>query len=256
MRRIRRRIVIWMNYQGLLRIVTGVMTVVFIVFLLTQDLPVSRTWTYWTLPLSGKVIVVDAGHGGVDPGALSRDGVIEKDLNLAITLYLRDYLQQAGALVIMTREDDRDLADKATKGYSKRKTEDLFRRAELVTGKNPDLFISIHMNSVPSPKWSGAQTFYYPNHPDNARLAELIQEEIRQNLENTGRMAKPVNTIYLLKTIDQLPSVLVEVGFLSHPDESLRLADATYQKQVAASIYRAVLRFSAGEEVGVIDTIF
>ena len=93
--------------------------------LLTQSMPAAKTWSYWTLPLSGKTIAIDAGHGGVDGGAVSKQGVIEKDLNLAIALYLRDYLQQAGAIVVMTREGDYDLATGDAKAYSKRKTEDL-----------------------------------------------------------------------------------------------------------------------------------
>lgn len=221
-----------------------------VLVLLVQEPHASRTWTYWTLPLSGKTIVVDAGHGGVDGGAVSKRGAVEKDLNLAIALYLRDYLQQAGAIVLMTREDDRDLADEGTRGYSRRKREDLLRRVELIRQKKPDLVISIHMNSIPSPRWSGAQTFYYPNHPDNALLAALIQDEIRRNLENTNRVAGKVNEVFLLKSIEDIPSVLVEVGFLSNPAEASRLADADYQRAAAASIYQGILRYASGERPG------
>ncbi len=220
------------------------------VILLTQEVPATRTWTYWTLPLSGKVIAIDAGHGGADGGAVSKQGLVEKDLNLAIALQLRDYLQQAGAIVVMTREGDNDLAEEGTSKLSKRKTQDLQKRAEFVKEKNANLLLSIHMNSIPSPRWSGAQTFFYPNLPENAVLASLIQDEIRRNLENTERLAATVNTVYLLKAMNEVPSALVEVGFLSNPGEASRLADSEYQKRVAASIYQGVLRFTAGEKWG------
>lgn len=244
----KRRLVIWLNHRGVLRIGIAVSTVVLTLLLLTQELPSSRTWTYWTLPLSGKVIVLDAGHGGVDGGALSKQGLIEKDLNLAIALQLRDYLQEAGALVYMTREGDYDLAGEGTRGYSRRKTEDLLERARQVKEREADLMISIHMNSIPQTRWSGAQTFYYPNHPGNETLAYFIQEELRRNLENTNRLAGEVNTVYLLKAIEDIPTALVEVGFLSNPGEAKRLADPAYQKQVAASIYQGIIRFASGEK--------
>lgn len=250
MRGIRNRFVVWLTYRGVIRIVLGMLAVTLTIVLLTQDVPASRTWTYWTLPLSGKVVAIDAGHGGADGGAVSKQGVVEKDLNLAIALQLRDYLQEAGAIVFMTREGDYDLADEGTRKLSRRKTEDLVKRAQFVKDKEASLFISIHMNSIPSSRWSGAQTFFYPNHPDNAVLASFIQHEIRRNLENTERVASTVNTVYLLKALDDIPSALVEVGFLSNPGEASRLADGNYQKKVAASIYQGILRYTAKEKWG------
>ncbi|MBW7477514.1 N-acetylmuramoyl-L-alanine amidase CwlD [Paenibacillus oenotherae] len=250
MRGIRGRFVIWLTYRGLFRIVVGMSAVMLTVILLTQEIPSSRTWTYWTLPLSGKVVAIDAGHGGADGGAVSKQGVVEKDLNLAIALQLRDYLQEAGAIVVMTREGDYDLAEEGTRKLSRRKTEDLVKRAQFVKEKKASLFISIHMNSIPSPRWSGAQTFFYPNHPDNMMLASFIQNEIKRNLENTQRVASTVNTVYLLKAVEDIPSALVEVGFLSNPGEASRLADSNYQKMVAASIYQGILRYTAKEKWG------
>lgn len=196
------------------------------------------------MPLAGKVIALDAGHGGPDGGAVSREGTIEKDLNLAIVLYLRDYLQQAGAAVVLTREGDYDLAAPEIRGYSKRKTGDLLERARQIESRNVDFAISIHMNSMPSPRWSGAQTFYYSGNEEGKRMAEEIQKELRIVLENTNRAAKTNDTVYLLKTL-KIPTVLVEVGFLSHPEEARLLADEAYQKTVAAAIYRGILSYAA-----------
>jgi len=232
----------------MLRIGIGLAVVLLTVTLLSQDVPSTRTWSYWTLPLSGKTIAIDAGHGGMDGGAVSKQGAIEKDLNLAIALQLRDYLQQAGAIVIMTREGDYDLAQEGTRKISKRKTEDLLQRAQMVKESKASMFISIHMNSIPSPKWYGAQTFFYPSHPDNPVLAGLIQDEIKRNLENTQRLAAKKQDVYVLKALDSIPATLVEVGFLSNPGEAKRLVDADYQRKVAASIYQGILRYSSGEK--------
>jgi N-acetylmuramoyl-L-alanine amidase len=249
MRRNRSRIVIWLNFQGGLKIALTALLIGLICFIFMHELPATKTWTYWTMPLSGKKIAIDAGHGGPDGGAQSKSGILEKDINLSISLYLRDYFQQAGALVLMTREEDKDLADPGTKGLSKRKTEDLHARGDLISSQQADLLLTIHMNSIPSSQWHGAQTFYYPNHPESKLLAQLIQSEMKRNLGNTDRVAKTVDKgVYLLKAL-KIPSALVEVGFLSNPQEAALLADRNYQKKVAASIYQAVLRYYSGEKV-------
>jgi N-acetylmuramoyl-L-alanine amidase len=201
----------------------------------------------WMMPLAGKVIVVDPGHGGPDGGAVSEDGVVEKEVALRISHYLRDYLQEAGALVIMTREDDTDLASPETSRLRRRKTEDLMRRIELVKEKNADVLISIHLNSIPSPRWSGAQTFYNPVREENRRLAVLIQAELKRQLGNTDRLAKQKGDVYILKE-SPVPTALVEVGFLSHPGEAALLATESYQKRVAAAIYSGMIRYAAGEQ--------
>lgn len=243
-----RNITLWIRYRTLKRGLFSLCLMVFLVGLTVSDIRASTTWSYWSLPLAGKVIVLDAGHGGPDGGAVSKEGIIEKDINLAITLYLRDYLQQAGAVVKLIREDDRDLADESTRGYARRKTEDLKRRVRLVEEYNTDLFLSIHMNSVPSSRWSGAQTFYYPSHAGNASLAALIQDEIRHNMENTNRTSKTVDTVYLLQAL-KMPSALVEIGFLSHPGEARLLANEAYQRQISSAVYKGILRYFSGERV-------
>ncbi|MED5019984.1 N-acetylmuramoyl-L-alanine amidase CwlD [Paenibacillus chibensis] len=240
--------VLWIRLSSIKKLLMGMCLLIVFIAVASFNIPAVKTTGHWSLPLSGKVIALDAGHGGPDGGAVSKQGVIEKDVNLAITLYLRDYLQQAGAVVYLTREGDYDLANEDTKGYSKRKTEDLKQRAKLIQDTKADLFLSIHLNSYPSSRWSGAQTFYYPNHSDNAVLATLVQDEIKRNLENTDRVAKTVNTVYLLQAL-KMPSALVEVGFLSHPEESQLLRDESYQQKVAAAVYKGMLRYLSGEKV-------
>lgn len=202
----------------------------------------------WHLPLSGKVIIVDPGHGGIDGGATSKDGLLEKDIALKIANELRDYLQEAGALVLMTREKDRDLADEDISRIRERKVQDLKRRVELVNNSGGDLFISIHLNSIPSPKWKGAQTFYNRTIDENEKIARFIQDELRRNLENTNRVAKPIGDVYLLKKA-KIPGVLVEAGFLSNVEEAQLLATEKYQQKVAAAIYQGILRYYSDESV-------
>lgn len=199
------------------------------------------------MSLTGKVIVIDPGHGGPDGGA-GGDGVVEKDIALEVAQDLKDYLQQAGALVLMTREKDTDLADEDTKGLSRRKTEDLNQRVEFVKKADPDLLISLHLNAIPSSRWHGAQTFFQPRLEESEQLAKFIQGSLRHHLENTTRIAKAINNVYLLKSVD-VPAALVEIGFLSNPTEKELLSNEPYQKKTAASIYEGILRYYTKEPV-------
>lgn len=217
-----------------------------LILILNYQIITRHSWTNWHLPLAGQIIAIDAGHGGPDGGA-ENGSVVEKDATLSIAKEVRDYLQQAGALVIMTRESDRDLADSELKGLSRRKTQDLKRRAKKVEGSDADLFISIHVNAVPSGRWRGAQTFYHPKSDKNRRLAAFIQDSLRKELGNTERRAKSIEHLYLLKTIDA-PSALVEVGFLSNDAERELLAKKSYQKKIAEAIYQGVMRFYTKEK--------
>ncbi|MFC0274172.1 N-acetylmuramoyl-L-alanine amidase CwlD [Metabacillus herbersteinensis] len=205
-----------------------------------------NSWKSWNLPLTGKVIYLDPGHGGPDGGAVGNKK-LEKDVALEVSLRVRDYLQEQGALVILTRESDVDLAEERTKGYSRRKAEDLRNRVKMINESEADLFLSIHLNAIPSSKWSGAQSFYYGKYQENEQLAKFVQDELRKNLENTTRKAKPINGIYLLKYVDK-PGALIEIGFLSNPNEERLLSNEDYQDKLSASIYNGVLRYFSNEQ--------
>jgi N-acetylmuramoyl-L-alanine amidase len=219
----------------------------FVLFLILQhDFMEGNSWSSWNLPLSGKIILLDPGHGGPDGGA-GTGQTLEKDIALKITLKVRDYLQQHGALVIMTRETDKDLAAADTRGYSRRKVEDLKKRLAMINNDDNDLFVSIHLNAIPSSEWSGAQTFYAPHYQENAKAAKFIQAELRENLGNTTRKAKPINSIYILENAKK-PGVLVEVGFLSNPNEKENLKKDSYQESIAVSIYQGIIRYYSNEQ--------
>lgn len=228
----KKRLLIWISLG--LAIITGMVI----------GWPPWSSQNVFNMPLVGQVIVIDPGHGGRDGGAVSKGGVVEKEVALAIALRLRDYLQESGALVIMTRETDRDLADEGTR---RRKSQDLMRRAHLVKTSHANLFVSIHLNAVPSPRWTGAQTFYHPKLEANKKLAQQIQSELVRNLANTKRIAKQIGDIYVLKQ-SSVPSALVEVGFLSNPGEARKLADPRYQEKMAASIYNGILLYYSDQK--------
>nr|WP_245719458.1 N-acetylmuramoyl-L-alanine amidase CwlD [Pelagirhabdus alkalitolerans] len=201
------------------------------------------------LPLTGEVIVIDPGHGGVDGGAVAPDGTLEKDITLQVSEYLQDYLQQAGALVYLTREADRDLANEGTTSIAKRKVEDINARAQFIENKEAALFLSVHLNAVSSQKWSGAQTFFHASQQDSKQLATSIQNQFKSNLD-TNRDAMQLNRIFLLKHAS-CPAALVEIGFLSNQKERALLKTDIYQKRIAASIYYGILDFYDEENTSV-----
>lgn len=219
---------------------------IILLFLLFQyQFKENNSWQAWNLPLSGKIIIIDPGHGGPDGGAIGGK-IQEKDIALKVAFKLRDYLQGQGALVQLIREADVDLASENTRGYSKRKVEDLQNRVQFINESEADFFVSIHLNAIPSSRWSGAQTFYNPIYTENEASAKFIQDELRINLQNTTRKAKPINNVYLLKNTKK-PGVLVEIGFLSNLEERNLLVQDEYQEKVAASVYKGILRYFSNE---------
>ncbi|UOQ91554.1 N-acetylmuramoyl-L-alanine amidase CwlD [Halobacillus shinanisalinarum] len=202
---------------------------------------VKDAWQTWSSPLSGKVVVLDPGHGAPDGGAVGRNGTEEKDITLELSQYLRDYLQEAGAIVYLTRDDDNDLSSDEG-SLSRRKAEDIRKRVDFIKSKKADLFLSLHLNAIPSEKWRGAQTFYNPKSDKSESLAKFIQSEIETNLENTTRKSMGLTNIYLLKHT-KAPGALVEAGFLSNQEERTLLESEEYQRKMAASVYRGILRY-------------
>ncbi|HWQ73858.1 MAG TPA: N-acetylmuramoyl-L-alanine amidase [Syntrophomonas sp.] len=196
--------------------------------------------------LAGRVIAVDAGHGGIDPGA-SRYGYEEKDITLAISKKLVRYLEQAGAQVINLRTGDGDLCGSDFKGtIRERKRKDLALRVEKAKNAKADLYISIHTNADVSPRWSGAQTFYKAGQEESERTAVAIQDELIRVLGNNKREAK-TGSYYILDKAP-MPIVIVEVGFLSNPREAKLLVSNDYQDKVAYAIFSGIIKSYLPEE--------
>jgi N-acetylmuramoyl-L-alanine amidase len=191
--------------------------------------------------VSNKVIIIDPGHGGDDPGAVGGSGTYEKDIVLEVSKKLAGLLSQAGAQVFLTRDTDRDFSDPDQKNSYKAKMQDLTRRVELGNQKQADLFISIHVNSFPDRREGGAQTFSQPGEMESKKLAEAIQQEMNRYLVNPGRQAKQVD--YFANRMAKMPSAIVEIGFISNPQEEKLLSDHIYQDKVAWSIYAGITRY-------------
>lgn len=191
-----------------------------------------------------RVVVIDPGHGGEDSGAQSGDGTLEKNINLAISEYLEQYLKLTDIKTVMTRSDDRLLYNS---GEEKRKKFYDVRNRAAIAAENPDCtFISIHQNKFPVQKYSGLQVYYSPNDPDSKTLAGLIQENAKQSLQpKNNREIKPSgSSIYVLYKVKS-PAVLVECGFLSNKDETELLKQSEYQKKVAFVIFKSLMQYCA-----------
>lgn len=201
-----------------------------IVFLLMYGIPVRAS-----LPLQGKVIVVDAGHGGKDPGTVYKD-IYEKDINLSISLYLEEYLSEYGATVVLTRDSDNDLSYGET---NHRKKTDFDNRIKIINNKYIDMYLSIHLNYLTNKKYYGAQVFY---NKDNENLAKSIQEYLNNNLETDREIKEIPSSTYMYKKLEKR-GVLIECGFLSNSSERSKLITEEYQRKVAKVIAEAIVNY-------------
>lgn len=186
--------------------------------------------------MGSRIVVIDAGHGGVDPGAVSKNKVLEKDITLAVSKMLKNYVQQGGGKAIMVREDDRDLG--TSEGLLKRKREDLAQRLQLALDSQADLYLSIHVNSYPNEKLTGSQVFYYSDSQESKILAQSIQKSLNE-MVNGKRVAKGNKELFILKKARQA-SVTIELGFLSNQAEEKLLQDPQYQQKLAWAIYQGL----------------
>lgn len=187
-----------------------------------------------------KIILIDPGHGGIDGGAQSQDGILEKDINLKISLKFKEKLQKQGYKVVMTREEDKGLYENSGKIRSK-KIQDLNNRCKIKKDSKCDMFISIHLNMFPQSKYYGAQVWYSRN-IESEKLAKITQERLRMDLDlNNTRVQKPALDSYkVLRCNDSMPSIIVECGFLSNQPEAQKLVSDEYQDKVAESLIKSV----------------
>ncbi len=184
-----------------------------------------------------KVVLIDPGHGGEDPGMVGIDELEEKEINLDISLKLKDCLEEIGYQVVMTREKDEGLYDAQT---ANKKVQDLQRRCDMIEEYGPCVTISIHQNSYSDSSVKGPQVFYYADSEQGEQLAENIQEALNTGLEvERPRSAKGNTSYYLLKKSKGVLNI-VECGFLTNPDEAGKLISEEYQQKVAAAICSGV----------------
>ena len=186
-----------------------------------------------TIQNNTKRIIIDAGHGGYDPGAVYF-GKRECDLNLEISMCLKKIFEENGYIVSMTREEDIDLCENE---FIKRN--DLNKRIELINGSQSMLCLSIHMNSFVDSQYHGAQVFYASNNKENSILADKVMNNIKKIMKNTDRKPLVKDNIYMLKKIS-IPTIIVECGFMTNYDELKKLLDFNYQYLLCTSIFYGV----------------
>lgn len=189
-------------------------------------------------------IVLDAGHGGEDGGAVSKSGIVEKNINLAIAMDLKPMLEMSGFRVVMIRDSDVSVGDNTLDTVKARKTSDMHNRLKIIEENGDCVFLSIHQNHFTNGKYSGAQIFYGTKNPKSQALADTTQKTISTLLQpDNQRETKPAtDSIYLLRNAN-VPAVIVECGFLSNAGEAKKLSQPEYQKQMAFAIYQGFLSY-------------
>lgn len=200
------------------------------------------------LSLTAKTVLIDAGHGAPDGGAVSPNGTEEKGINLEIAKKLKDLVEQAGGRVIMTRTTDEGVYDEGAETLREKKRTDLQNRREMIETGGEDVAVSIHLNLFEQSKYYGAQVFYAPEDETGKRLGETIQKSLVENIRNGNtRAAKSMPShVYIFKEA-KVPSVIVECGFLSNSEEETRLKDPAYQQKLAYCIYLGLISYFENE---------
>lgn len=198
---------------------------------------------------NGQVIILDAGHGGMDGGCSSANGDVEKNINLAILLDLRELLEMSGYTVVVTRDTDISIHDQGVEGIANQKSSDMDNRLEIFNSSEDAVCISIHQNQFTDPRYSGAQMFYSDTHSESGVLAQRIQDQFVSFLQpDNTREIKLCGKELFLCYYSENPTVMVECGFLSNPEEAAKLVTEDYQQQVAFTVYAALVQYFADQK--------
>ncbi|MEN2776142.1 N-acetylmuramoyl-L-alanine amidase CwlD [Acetivibrio clariflavus] len=195
--------------------------------------------------VKNKIVVLDAGHGGEDPGAVSDfSGIREKEINLYIAQKVKELLEAENFTVIMTREDDTLKYTEGTKKVTEKRRQDLINRKKIMDESGAELVVSIHLNKFPQEQYYGAQVFYPPNSPESKTAAELIQKSLKEIVDPENKRVAMLKKaeIIILKNL-KTPTVIVECGFLSNPQEEKKLATVEYQDKLALAIKEGIMKY-------------
>ena len=201
---------------------------------------INQTIQTVSLPVSGRTVIVDAGHGTPDEGASSNNGVTEAEINLQIALKLQNLLEQSGCIVILTRSDENEIYDVESNTIREKKISDMKNRVKIGNESSSDIFVSIHLNKIEQSKYSGWQTFYKPGNDDSKKLATTIQNNLNDAIQKENkRTPAALSTVYLMKNVE-IPITIVECGFLSNKKKKKLLQTEEYQEKLAWGIYNGI----------------
>lgn len=190
---------------------------------------------------TSRTVIIDAGHGGEDGGAVGKGGVVEKDINLPIAMKTAESLKKSGYDVVLTRDGDYAVYSEEARTLREKKVSDIHNRFAIIEDSGDCIFVSIHMNHFDSAYVCGAQTFYSGNNPESKKLADSVQSAIKTLVqpENERVTKKATSSIYLLYYA-QVPAIMVECGFISNENEAAKLQTTEYQNQMAAAIAEGI----------------
>jgi N-acetylmuramoyl-L-alanine amidase len=206
----------------------------------TAKEPVKETVS---LPVSGKTVILDAGHGVPDEGAQSSRGTTEAESNLKIALKVQTLLEQSGCTVLLTRSDENAIYDIDSKTLKQKKISDIHNRVKIGNESSADAFVSIHLNKIPQSQYYGWQTFYKDGNANGKKLAVSIQNSLNNAIDKeNNRVSKTIDNVYIIKHIE-IPTTIVECGFLSNPEEEKQLLDDDYQNRLAWGIYSGIINY-------------
>lgn len=207
-----------------------------------EDMPFAET-ELEEKPYSGCIVVVDAGHGGNDPGKVGANGTLEKDINLEIAMLLKEVLEEEGMTVVMTRQSDMGLYDENS---SNKKMQDLRGRLAMIEECKPDLVISIHQNSFTDASVCGPQVFYYEGSENGEQAAKLMQDALNAELGIARPRVQKANDNYYLLTKCSAVMIIAECGFLSNPEEEALLKDDDYQERIVEALRKGICEYLDG----------
>ena len=194
-------------------------------------------------PVSGKVVVLDAGHGTPDEGAQSSSGTTEAETNLKIAFKVQNLLEQSGCTVILTRSDEKAIYDLDKQTLKEKKISDIRNRVKIGNNSSADIFVSIHLNKIPQQQYWGWQCFYNGKNEESMKLAKILQSSLNEAIQKENkRIAMKLDTVYIMKHVE-IPISIVECGFLSNPEEEKQLLEDGYQDKLAWGIYTGILEY-------------
>ena len=196
-----------------------------------------------SLPVTNKIVVLDAGHGLPDAGASSNSGTTEESINLVITKKVQSLLESSGSTVLLTRSDENGIYDLDSSSIRNKKKSDIKNRVKIGNESSADIFVSIHLNKIPQSQYSGWQTFFKSGNEDGKRLAESIQNGLNNSIQKDNkREASKITGKYIIDHVE-IPISIVECGFLSNPQEEKQLQDDEYQNRLAWGIYTGIMDY-------------
>lgn len=230
----------YMNKKKLLILVILIIILIISIYTLRNNKETIQTVS---LPVSGKTIVLDAGHGQPDSGAENSTGLTEESINLIITKKVQSLLEQSGCKVVLTRSDENGIYDLDSKTLREKKVSDIKNRVKIGNESSADAFISIHLNKIEQSQYYGWQTFFKTNNEKSEQLAKSIQQELNSSIQRENkREALKITGKYIIEHVE-IPITIVECGFLSNPEEAELLQKDEYQSKLAWGIYNGIMDY-------------